>query len=220
MSLLGAYNLPFAAALVALLLISLAQILGLGEMLDGGDADAAGNPEPGVDPAGADGALSSGFVDGAMSLLGLGRVPLLIWLMLLLFVFSAIGVSGQALATALIGAPLDPLLAALLASVAALPLNGALIRPLAALLPKDETSAVGLDSLVRRDAEIQIGTARQGSPARALVRDHFGHPHFVMVEPHDPDAALESGEQVLLVRRDGEVFFAVRYESPLLSVGP
>ena len=48
------------------------------------------------------------------------------------------------------------------------------------------------------------------------MKDAFGHPHFVMVEPHDPGAELTEGETVLLVRREGELFFGVRYESKLL----
>lgn len=212
MTLLEAHNLPFVIALVALVFISVAQIVGLGDLFDSGDADFDVDVDSGAVGAGA------GFLESAFSLLGLGKVPFLIWLMVLLFVFAAIGVAGQELAISLLGSPLDPVLAAVLAGVGALPVNGALTRPLARLLPQDETSAVSLDSLVRRDAEIQIGTARRGSPARSKVLDVFGYPHFVMVEPHDPDAALSAGETVLLVRREGETFFAVRYESPLLSV--
>ncbi|MDJ0978329.1 MAG: DUF1449 family protein [Erythrobacter sp.] len=213
MTLLAEYNLPFLAALIALVLISVAQIVGLGDLFESADADL--DIELDVDP---DAAVSGSFMDGVFSLLGLGRVPFLIWLMVLLFVFAAIGVSGQQLAIALLGQPLDTAVAAVLAGVAALPVNGALTRPLARLLPQDETSAVSLDTLVRRDAEIQIGTARAGSPARSRVIDVFGHPHFVMVEPHDPNTVLSAGETVLLVRREGETFYAVHYESPKLQL--
>jgi len=215
MTLLAEYNLPFLIALIALVLISLAQIVGLGDLFKGADADI----DIDVDPdALTDGLNSAGWAEGVFSLLGLGRVPFLIWLMLLMFVFSIIGVSGQELAVALLGSAFDPLAAAALAGVAALPINGALTRPLARLLPQDETSAVGLDTLVRRDAQIQIGTARAGSPARSKVVDVFGHPHFVMVEPHDPGATMSEGDTVLLVRREGETFFAVHYESPSLQL--
>ncbi|MEM9084878.1 MAG: OB-fold-containig protein [Pseudomonadota bacterium] len=210
MTLLAEYNLPFLIALIALVLISVAQIVGLGDIFD-----ADGGVDIDVDP---DAAISSGWLEGVFSLLGLGKVPFLIWLMLLMFVFAAIGVSGQALAVALLGTPLDAAAAALLAAAAALPINGALTRPLARLLPQDETSAVSLDTLVRRDAEIQIGTAKRGSPARSKVIDVFGHPHFVMVEPHDPDTVMSEGDTVLLVRREGETFYAVHYESPKLQL--
>ncbi|MEM9311009.1 MAG: OB-fold-containig protein [Pseudomonadota bacterium] len=223
MTLLEPHNLPFLLALIALVLISFAQILGLGDLFDAGDVDidvdldieAAGESEFDVDP---EALTASGWVAGAFSLLGLGKVPFLIWLMVLLFVFAAIGVAGQQFMIALIGAPLSAALAAVLAGLAALPVNGVITRPLAKLLPQDETSAVPLDSLVRRDAEIQIGIAKTGSPARSKVLDIHGHPHFVMVEPHDPEAALSEGETVLLVRREGETFYAVRYESPMLQV--
>lgn len=211
MTLLEPHNLPFAIALGCLFGIGLLQVVGAGDLFDGGDVDID------LDAGGADGLEPSGFLDGVASVLGIGRVPFLIWLASLLFVFALAGVVGQALIGGATGAPLPAGLAALFAGVAALPLNGIAVRPIGALLPKDETSAVGLESLVRRDAEIQTGTARAGSPARAKVEDVHGHPHFVMVEPQDESAELNEGETVLLVRREGELFFGVRYQSPLLT---
>lgn len=215
MTLFEPHNLPFLIALIAPVLISVLQIVGLGDFFEGAEADIEFDVD--ADAIG-EGAISSGWLEGAFSLLGLGRVPFLIWLMLLMFVFAAIGVAGQEFATALLGKPFDALTAGALAGLAALPVNGALTRPLARLLPQDETSAVTLDTLVRRDAQIQIGTARTGSPARSKVIDVFGQPHFVMVEPHDPGAEMREGDTVLLVRREGETFFAVHYESPTLKL--
>jgi hypothetical protein len=119
----------------------------------------------------------------------------------------------------LFGAPLSAGWAALLAGGAALPLNSLAMRPLGAVMPKDETTAIELDDLVRRDAEIQIGTARAGSPARAKVIDIHGQAHFVMVEPHDTAAEFQAGDTVLLVRREAQTFYGVQYESPLLGLG-
>lgn len=212
MTLLEPHNLPFAIAAILLVFIALAQVIGMGDLFDGADADFD------LDVDAPDGLSSGGMVEGAFSLLGLGRVPFLIWLVVLLLIFAGVGVAGQELAISLIGTPLSPALAALVAAVFALPLNGLATRPLERLLPKDETSAVGLGSLIRRDAVIQIGSARQGSPARSKVIDMHGHPHFVMVEPHDPSAVLNEGETVLLVRREGETFYAVQYENPLLGI--
>jgi hypothetical protein len=212
MTLLEPHNLPFAIALGSLFGIGLLQLIGAGDFLDG-----AGDVEIDLDADVADGLEASGFLDGAFSVLGIGRVPFLIWLSSLLFVFTVTGVVGQALISGTTGSPLSAGLAALLAGAASLPLNGLAIRPIEAVLPKDETTAVGLQSLVRRDAVIQTGTARAASPARAKVKDAFGHPHFVMVEPHDAGAELTEGETVLLVRREGELFFGVRYDNPLLK---
>ncbi|MDJ0641407.1 MAG: DUF1449 family protein [Erythrobacter sp.] len=217
MTLLEPYNIPFAAAAILLVFIALAQVIGMGDLFEGADADI--DLEVDLDtPDGADVLGSGGFFEGMFSLMGIGRVPFLIWLTVLLFVFAGIGVSIQQLAIGVLGAPLSTLLAAVAAGVVALPLNGALTRPLARLLPQDETTAIDVRSLVRRDAEIQTGTARRGSPARAKVVDGHGQSHFVMVEPHDPDAALVEGETVLLVRREGATFFAVQYENPLLGI--
>ena len=212
MTLLEPYNLPFAIALGALFAVGLMQLIGAGDLFEG-----AGDVEIDMDADVADGLEASGFMDGLMTLLGLGKVPFLIWLSTLLFVFALIGVVGQALIVNATGGPLPAGLAALLATVAAIPLNGLLVRPIGKLFPDDLTTAVSLDSLTRRDAVIQTGTARIASPARAKVKDAFGHPHYVMVEPHDPSAELAEGETVMLVRREGEVFFGVRYESPHLT---
>jgi len=211
-TLLEPYNLPFAIALAALFAVGLLQLIGAGDLFDG-----AGDVEIDIDADVADGLEASGFMDGLMTLLGLGKVPFLIWLSTLLFVFALIGVVGQALISNVTGAPLPAGLAALLATGAAIPLNGLLVRPIGKLFPEDLTTAVSLDSLTRRDAVIQTGTARANSPARAKVKDAFGHPHFVMVEPHDPSAELAEGETVMLVSREGETFYGVRYESPHLT---
>ena len=205
MSLLAPHNLPFVLALGALALIALAQVTGLGDALEG-DVDAGGGLE------------AEGFGETLPALLGLGRVPLLIWLASLLLVFGGIGLIGQAWIANLIGAPLSAGWASLAAGAAALPLNSLAMRPLGAIMPRDETTAIALDELVRRDAEIQIGTARAGSPARAKVIDVHGQAHFVMVEPHDRTLAFEAGDTVLLVRREGQTFYGVLYQSPLLGL--
>jgi len=206
-SLLAPHNLPFLIAFGALALVALVALTGVGDALDGaGDFDAGGGLDAG------------GFGEALSTLLGFGRVPLMVWLACLPFTFAAFGLIGQAVLANVLGAPLPAALAALIAGGAALPLNSLTVRPLAAIMPRDESTAVPLDALVRRDAEIQIGTARTGSPARAKVLDVHGQAHFVMVEPHDAATELQTGETVLLVRREGETFFGVHYESPLLGL--
>lgn len=214
MTLLEAYNLPFAAAAILLVFIALAQLIGMGDMFEGADADI----DLDADFEAADPTAPSGFLDALLSVFGVGRVPFLIWLSVLLFTFTVIGVVGQQVLVSALGAPFPAWLAAIAAGAAALPVTGALTRPLAKLLPQDETSAVGLGSLVRRDAEIQLGSATAGSPARAKVIDAHGQPHFVMVEPQDPEATLKQGETVMLVRREGQTFYGVQYENPMLSI--
>ena len=207
MNLFEPHNLPFVIAFGALALVAVVQLTGIADALEGaGEFDAP------------DGLDAGGFGEALSSLFGFGRVPLMVWIACLLFTFGTVGLVGQAFLASTLGMPLPAALAALLAGGAALPLNGLAVRPLAAVMPRDETTAVSLDALVRRDAEIQIGTARTGSPARAKVIDVHGQAHFVMVEPHDAATELQTGETVLLVRREGETFFGVHYESPLLGL--
>ena len=217
LTLLETYNLPFAVAIGLLVFIAIMQINGIGDWIDGADAEIDLDLDINADIDPADLVASSGFMDGLLSLFGLGKVPFLIWLALLLVVFAAIGVSGQALAQSLLGGPFDALAAAGLAGIAALPVNGLLVRPVAAVLPQDETSAISRGHLLRRDAVIQTGTARRGSAARSKVIGPFGQAHYVMVEPHNAGDVMAEGETVLLVRREGDVFYAVRYENPLLE---
>lgn len=204
MSLLADYNMPFAAALVLMVLLALVQAIGLGSVFGDADADADADGHGGV-------------ADGLLSFFGIGRVPFMIWLTVFLFLFAALGTGIQALADGLLGGPLDRWLAAALAGLAAVPVNGALVRPLAAILPGDETTAVGLDSLVGRRARIVTGRAAAGYPARAEVHDRHGHPHYVMVEPHEAGSQMLEGDEVLLVRRESETFFGVPLQERRLA---
>tara|TARA_B100000678_G_scaffold281651_1_gene279725 strand:+ start:218 stop:901 length:684 start_codon:yes stop_codon:yes gene_type:complete len=215
LSLFAAYNLPFAVALALMVMLAISQLIGLGDMIGDADMDVdvhanlGGHADAGGDLDGAGGALAS--------LLGWGRLPLLLWLSLFLFFFAATGALLQSVLIALTAAPLTPLLAAIAAIVPAVFLTGLIARPLARILPHDETSAVSRGSLVGRRGQIVTGRAKAGSPARARVLDPFGQPHHVMVEPHDDAATLEEGEAVLLVRRDDDLFYAVAVEQRFLT---
>lgn len=213
MDLFEPYNTPFAIALFVLGFLLVLQMMGASDFLDMDlDVDTDVDLDAGIDVD------NPSAIGGMMSLLGIGRVPFLIWLACFLAIFAAVGVLLQSLMVDTTGVPSPTWLAALVASGVAIPLTGAVARPIGALLPKDETTAVGLDDLVRREATISIGTAQAGRPARASVKDRFGHTHHVMVEPNSPDAVLVEGEIVLLVRREGERFFAIQYESSNLKI--
>ncbi|WP_336977877.1 OB-fold-containig protein [Altererythrobacter fulvus] len=206
MNLLADHNLPFMAALAVMLLLALAQLLGALDF----------DSEAGFD-ADLDGDGHLGFVEGLLSLFGIGRVPFTVWLALFLFLFAGLGVGIQSLAQGLLGAPLDRWLAAGIAVVPALPVTGVVTRPLARILPRDESSAVTLDSLVGRRGRIVTGKARAGFPARAQVRDLYDHPHHLMVVPHEDGAEIAEGEEVLIVRREGETFYCIALQDRWLA---
>lgn len=207
MTLLEPHNMPFAAALVIMLILAMVQLIGIADFGDADfDLDADG-----------DGLPDAGMFDGLLTLLGIGRVPLTIWLALFLFLFAGIGLSVQELATSLTGSPLDSWLAAVIAGVAALPVTGVFARPLGRILPKDHTTAVSTESLIGRRATITDGVARTGSPARARVKDVHGQTHYVMVEPHEALSEIHAGDEVLLVRREGGQFYATALAERRLS---
>ena len=204
MTLLEAYNAPFAIALLLMAALLVIQVLGVLDI----DID--------IDTDG-DGAISAGPVDGLLTLLGLGRVPLTVWLVVFLFFFAALGLGIQELAESFTGGPLDAWLAGVLAGAAALPVTSVIAKPLGRMLPQDETSAVGIDTLVGRRAAITEGIAKAGSPARARVKDVHGQSHYVMVEPHEGASEFHAGDEVLLVRREENTFYGTALAERRLS---
>ena len=194
--------LPFSVALLVMVMIGAVEALGLGA--------GAVHLHAHVDVHGDGGDL--------LGWLGIGEVPLLVVLVVLLALFGLLGLAGQQLASAWLGAPLSPWIAAPIALVAALPLTGTCARTLARILPHDETTAVGLDSLIGKRATIVVGNARTGSPARAQVHDVHGQVHYVMVEPSDEGLTIREGETALLVDRVGDLFTALSEGGPELSV--
>jgi membrane protein implicated in regulation of membrane protease activity len=186
-------NLPFSVALLVMLMIGLVEALGLG--LSAVHLDLHFD-------AHADG-------PDLLAWLGIGRVPILMLLVVFLALFGMVGLAVQQGAAALAGQPLAPALASAVAVLGALPLTGIGARGLARIMPQDETTAVSLDSLVGKRGTVTIGTARRGSPAQVRVRDSFGQPHYVMVEPHDEAHPLAEGATVLLARREGHIFIGL-----------
>jgi len=188
-------NIVFAAALVLMVALGLLQLIGFGGFDSDIDMDAD------VDGAGVAG--------GLLSFLGWGRLPFMILLVLFLMIFGLTGFAGQQFVQSLTGGLLSPVLAVTGALLVALPVTGLLSKPLARILPGDETTAVSIDDLTGRRAIIDIGTAKPGYPARAKVKDRHGHGHALMVEPDNEDGIFITGEEVLLVRREGDIFKAI-----------
>jgi len=190
-------NVVFTAALALMILIGLVEAIGLGGSAVDLDAHAD--------------------IDGdLLGWLGVGRLPLLVLLVVFLCMFGVIGLSLQQLAVSLTDDTLSPWLAGTAAAVAALPATGLLSRPLARILPHDETTAVSIDSLVGRSAVIVTGRATQGSPARARVFDRHGQSHYVMAEPDNAGQSFAEGEEIILVRRENHVFRAISEGRTLL----
>ena len=200
-------NMPFMVALALLVLLALTQLLGFLHIGDHGHFD-----HPHVDG-------HVGFGEGIISLLGIGRLPLFAWLTVFLAVFGLGGLTMQQVLDGVLGAMLPALPAGGIAFAGALPVTGILARPLAHIWPSDETTAIDIEALLAKRGRIEIGTSSRGNPARAAVRDAHGQMHLVMVEPHEDGTHFAQGDEVLLVRREGELFFAIACDPPFLTAG-
>lgn len=195
--------LPFAISFVVMLGIGLIEAVGLGLGSADLDGDASGD------------VASHGLASNLLSWLGIGELPILIWLTSLLACFTVLGLAVQQAASAWVGGALDPGLAAGVALAGGLVLNTFTANGLARILPGFETTAIASDDLVRLRGTVLEGAARRGQPARAKVIDRFSQAHYVMIEPHEDGDVIAKGETALLVRREGSLFFALPDASPL-----
>ncbi len=156
-----------------------------------------------------------GVSDSWLGWLHVGKVPMLVLLVMFLTSFALIGYAVNALVHAVFGAFPPAAVSAALAFFGALPvvrLSGAAV---ARIIPRDETSAVLLESLVGRVAVIVNGTARANYPAEARVKNEHGQTMYVRVEPDGAEIQLGPGESVLLVRQiSGSRFLAIANPRP------
>lgn len=192
--------LPFAVAFVVMVGIGLIEAIGLGL----GHLDLHGD-------------LAADGHEGLLDWLGLGHeLPILVWLTSLLGCFTLAGLAIQQGVTAFTGAPLAWGLASGGALVIGGLANTVAATGLARIMPGFETTVISTDDLLRHRGTILEGTARRGAPARAKVVDEYGQAHFIMVEPHEDGDVMAGGETVLLVRREGQLFFGLPETHSLL----
>lgn len=222
---LAEQNFPFALAIgLVLALAALEGVLtllgfGLSALLDGFNAD-VDIPDADLDAdADLDGVSGAGgtSLGSILAWLRFGEVPAIILLIIFLSAFGALGFALQAIVHSVSGAYLPSLVAIFPAFLAAMPAVRVFGGAVAKVMPKEETTAVSLNSLVGRVATITLGTASTGKPAQGKVRDEHGLEHYVMIEPDIADAAFEQGSEVLLVRSEGAKFFAIANTHAALS---
>ncbi len=219
-------NVPFAAAIVMMVGLGVLEGLGLffgtgiSHLLDSLIPDLDANVDVGADASTAVDAAhgpTPGLVSHILGWLRVGQVPLLILLVWFLFCFGILGLGLQALLFAVAGFMLPGWLAALPVLVACLPLVRGFGGLVGRLMPKDDTQAVGLDTFVGRIAVVVLGTAKEGEAAQARLTDRFGRAHYVRVEPDAQDLEFPQGTEVLLVKREGALFRAIKNPSPILT---
>lgn len=209
-------NLPFTVALAMMLILAVLELLGFlfgfgfSGMLDAFfDLD--------VDTADGSELVTVSLADRFMGWLHFGKVPVLILFAVFLVSFGIAGYVLQGTLWAVSGLLLPAWIAAPLVLPVTLPCMRIFGGALARVLPKDETESVSHSGLVGRMATIVLGTARQGSPAQAKVRDQHGQMHYVMLEPDEANESFSAGESVLLISHSGAIYRAIRDANPALQ---
>jgi hypothetical protein len=142
-----------------------------------------------------------GPFDNLLGWLHIGRVPLLVLIVLFLAGFALTGFALNLVAVRFFGAWVPTMISVPAAFLATLPIVRIMGAGLARLIPQDQTYAVSFESLIGRAATIVTGTARQGYPAQARVRNEHGQNLYVMVEPEAEGMTFQSGERVLLTKQ-------------------
>lgn len=137
---------------------------------------------------------------GLLALIGLGRVPLLIWIAAMLFSFGLAGFVLQGMASSVLGRPLAAILAIPVALATALCFSRAFAGGFAHLIPKLETTATSAQFMGGLRGVVTQGTARAGSAAEVRLRDRFGNMHHMRCEPFRDEDVIPEGTEVLTLR--------------------
>lgn len=137
---------------------------------------------------------------GPASWLGIGKMPVLIWIAALLLGFGVSGIALQALWGGVFAFALPASIAAIPAALAGIWFAKTFGAGFARLLPKTETTAMSERHLGRRTGVVTQGTAKRGSPSEVKVKDRHGNTHYLRGEPLKDEDEIPAGTQVLVLR--------------------
>ncbi len=201
-------NLPFAISLSFLIILGVFEVMSLlvGYSLVGALDNWA--------PRDADLAQETS-ANGLASVAGwlcLNRLPLFIWFILALVSFTLTGFVSNYLALTVYNNLLPQsatLPIALLITAFSCRYIGAAI---ANFLPVSESGLASIDGLLGSVGTVTVGCAIKGNPSEALVKDQFQKKHYVLVEPVSTGVEFNSGTQVVLLKREGLVWSATRFD--------
>lgn len=153
--------------------------------------------------------------DGVLGWLHVGRAPLLVLIVIFLMGFAIGGLVLQWAVAGLVGRPLSPFVASVLAATCAVPVVRVLGGLIARYVPRDETFAVSEESFIGRVARLTAESAAAGRPGQAKLTDEHGQMHYLLVEPDGPEIVFARGDALLVVSRaSGSVFRAIPNPRP------
>ena len=219
--LLTSQNMPFTVALAVMLILAFLEgvstVLGAGifSFIDSlfPDLDVDADIDADIDSPNFE---STGLFTKLLSWFRIGQVPAIMLLVIFLTAFGLIGLGLQSCAQRTLGSLLPGSFAWIPAALLGFLIVRFLGGILGKIMPKDETEAVSETSFIGRIAVITLGSASNGNPAEAKLKDQFGQMHYVMVEPDESDEIFENGTPVVLVSQQGAIFKAIRNKSDAL----
>ncbi len=191
-------NLPFLGALTVLVGIGILELIGLFvglSFMDSSDLDADADLD------------FDGFFGDALHWIGFGRVPLLVLIALVSGIFAITGFTINHIAEGVVGVPLVYMLSIPLALIITLPILSRATRLVARILPKDETNAVTLASLVGSHGVVISGKATDTESAFARVYDIHSVQHVVRIRNTNSDTIAENSHITLLSYEEQQGFF-------------
>jgi len=149
-----------------------------------------------------------GWLNALLDGLFIGRVPLLVWLIIFLTLYSLSGFILQSILQTWTVSYWSGWIMAPLCLVLSMPMIRYSAMLIAKILPQDETTAIYSEELIGRTALIILGEAKVNSPAQARVQDQFGQTHYVLVEP-ETDLHFSQGQEVILTQKTKIGFKAI-----------
>ncbi len=218
-------NVPFSTALALMILMTILEIIsatlgmGLSEMVDSviPEIDADIDVDIDADIDGVDAGAGSNSLIKLLAWFRVGEVPVIILFIILLTGFGIIGMLLQFTIVQFFGSPLPAFAAAVPAFLGALPIVRSLGGILGKYMPKDETYVVSEKSFIGQVATVTMGTARQGNPAEAKLKDQHGQTHYLLVLPDKDDETFVTGEKCIVVSQNGSIYRVIKNMSTVLT---
>ena len=137
---------------------------------------------------------------GLAGWLGLGRMPMVIWLGAVLLGFGLSGMGLQVALSSIFGLTASAWVAAIPAGGFAFWFARVFGAGFARLLPQTETEVLSERNLGRRRGIVTQGTAATGRPAEVRVIDGYGNAHYLRAEPLKEGETIAQGTEVLVIR--------------------
>jgi len=144
--------------------------------------------------------------------LNLGRVPFMVLVVLNLLSYGLLGFFIQKIMISITCVPMGKLSISLLVLAPSLIITHYLGRGVAKVFPKEETSAVKIETLINKIGEITIGTASHNNPAEAKVKDKYNKTHYIRVVPMDKEMKITQGEKIVVIELNNGIFYVDKFE--------